>query len=175
MRSSGKKAVNYRPRVKTEYLKDVYKPRLYLNTINEAFAALAAFNEHRPFDSIAFTGTSGAAVAYPLSFLLGKRLTCIRKEDEDSHFRVFARGKRVEGCVNPRRYVIVDDCICSGNTVRSIEKAIKEVSPGAKLIGIYLYSDAYTTRCGLWRDTPVIPHVHMKNAPKRRPLAGSVA
>lgn len=137
-----------RVRIQTSYLDKVYRVSKFTKTIDRATKALKAFHKKNPFDAIAFTGTSGAALAYPLSYKLGIPLICIRKSVADNH-----SGMRLEGCVSAKRYIIVDDCIESGSTVRKIQKFVKKELEKAQLIGILLYShsDSY------WDDdVPII-------------------
>lgn len=85
------------------------------------------------FDSIVCCGVSGLVVAPQVCELLDKNLVIIRKKHEKrySHFSV-------EG-VNPARYIILDDLICSNNTIKYIIKTIKEESTKSICIGAYFY------------------------------------
>lgn len=54
----------------------------------------------------------------------------------------------IEGVVDSKKYIIVDDCIASGKTIQRIRDAIKnhsievgnKIQP--KLVGIYLYNNS---------------------------------
>lgn len=85
------------------------------------------------FDSIACCGTSGLMVVPQIAELLDKHIVIARK-DEEKRYSEF----RTEG-VPPFRYVIIDDLICSGATVRHIQKLIREDYPRARCVGIYCY------------------------------------
>ena len=86
------------------------------------------------FDSIAFTGSSGAALAFPLSYLLKIPLVHVRKGR--SHY---GNGE-IEGTISTKKYLIVDDFIDRGNTVKRIIKKIEnELGDQAHPVGIYLY------------------------------------
>ncbi len=84
------------------------------------------------FDSFACCGISGLVVAPVLAVMMNKQLTVVRKTI-DGH-----TGLYVEGLLNCR-YMIIDDFICSGNTVRHIIKKIKEISPSSICVGAYLH------------------------------------
>lgn len=101
-----------------------------------AATKIKKFRRKVKFDAIAFTGSSGAALAYPLSYILGLPLICVRKSPKDSHF-----GLRLEGYVSASRYIIVDDFIESGRTINKIQRAIKSKNEAASCVGIYLYND----------------------------------
>jgi adenine/guanine phosphoribosyltransferase-like PRPP-binding protein len=137
-------------KIQTSYLSRVYEVDTFTKVVNRAIKALKAYQKKHAFDAIAFTGTSGAALAYPLSYKLGIPLICIRKRPSDSHSYM-----TLEGCVSAKRYVIVDDLIQSGATMRRIQKHVKLKMPDAKLVGILLYDP--TCGCREWHDIPLIP------------------
>ena len=106
--------------------------------MKKAVKLLRLFRRKNPFDAIAFTGTSGAALAYPLSYLLGMPLICVRKSIRDNHF-----GSKLEGLVSAKKYIIVDDFIESGKTINRITRSIKSENKKAKCVGIYLYDQSF--------------------------------
>jgi adenine/guanine phosphoribosyltransferase-like PRPP-binding protein len=84
------------------------------------------------FDSIACCGVSGLMVVPQICEILNKNIIIVRKfEKRYSEFYV-------EG-VSPSRYVIVDDLICSGDTLKHIIGSISDDTPRAKCIGAYFY------------------------------------
>jgi adenine/guanine phosphoribosyltransferase-like PRPP-binding protein len=84
------------------------------------------------FDSIACCGVSGLMVVPQISELLNKHIVIVRKGEKCySEFRT-------EG-VAPFRYIILDDLICSGNTVKHIKKVLKDEYPRSNCIGVYCY------------------------------------
>lgn len=85
------------------------------------------------FDSIACCGSSGLMVVPQVAELLNKNIVLVRKEQE-KRYSNFA----IEG-IAPFRYIILDDLICSGNTVRHIKRTIKDEHPRSKCIGLYCY------------------------------------
>ena len=96
---------------------------------------IAKFVKQNKIDAIAFSGTSGAAYAYPLALKLNLSLICVRKSINGNHY-----NKYVEGCYNAERYIIVDDFIDTGATIRRILKKVKTFSSEAKCSGIFLYN-----------------------------------
>lgn len=85
------------------------------------------------FDSIACCGTSGLLVVPQIAELLDKHIVIIRKP-RDKRYSVF----NMEGVV-PYSYIIVDDLVCSGNTVKLIKNTIREECPRSICIGAYFY------------------------------------
>ena len=75
-----------------------------------------------PIDAIAFTGMSGALIAPRVATILGLPIIMVRKPHDGSHSR-----HRVEGFTGTECYMIVDDFVCTGATVRSICEAIESV------------------------------------------------
>src|SRR5271157_2919582 len=119
-----------------EYDGDSYS-RAVLDTENlrKNIATLAKTAKALDFDAIAFRGHSGSLLAAPLALKLKKSLILVRKPSEDSH-----SAFDVSGDVAAKRYLIVDDLICSGATVRSIVEEVKVFAPNAVCIGALVTS-----------------------------------
>lgn len=95
------------------------------------------------FDSIACCGISGLMVVPQVAELLNKHIVIVRKKD-DRCYSEFA----IEG-VAPFRYIILDDLICSGDTVRHIKWNIGNECGRARCVGLYCYMPkecAYTQK-----------------------------
>lgn len=132
-------------RFKTAYLDSIFEsPLEYKRLIDRIADQMVTLKKKNSFSGMAFRGQSGAALAYPLSARLNIPLICVRKTREISH------GLNVEGSSrNIRRYIIIDDFIENGNTIKAIIKAIAKEeqwrSPGksnTKCVGIVLYTVA---------------------------------
>jgi adenine/guanine phosphoribosyltransferase-like PRPP-binding protein len=85
------------------------------------------------FDIIVACGTSGLIVVPQVAEILKKNILVVRKINEKCYSEFSTEG------VAPYRYVILDDLICSGKTVKHIKRTIKDEYPYAKCIGIYCY------------------------------------
>jgi len=84
------------------------------------------------YDSIACCGTSGLMVVPQIAELLKKNIILVRKQiDGYSDFLV-------EGSA-ANQYIIIDDLVCSGNTVKHIIKNIRRETPRSKCVGVYCY------------------------------------
>jgi adenine/guanine phosphoribosyltransferase-like PRPP-binding protein len=95
------------------------------------------------FDTIACCGVSGLMVVPQIAELLNKNIVIVRKSEEKRYSEFWVEG------ATPFRYIIVDDLICSGNTVKWIYNAIHEDNPKAICTGLYCYLPeecAYTTQ-----------------------------
>ena len=115
----------------SQYLITLHPDQL-IRSVTRVASNLKSLQEEIKFDAIAFRGMSGASMAYPVSFLTGIPLLQIRKMTEKSH------GNNVEGSGDIiRKYIILDDFIFSGETVRSI---ITEINKEARRLATFQYS-----------------------------------
>ena len=84
------------------------------------------------YDGIACCGASGMLVVPQIAELLKKNIILVRKKlDGYSDFWI-------EGA-NCHKYIILDDLICSGDTVKHIISSIKNDTPLSQCIGVYSY------------------------------------
>ena len=118
-----------------------HNPLALANLTHKSIQRLTRLKEALNFDTIAFTGISGAPIAYTASYALEVNVLYVRKTNEKCH------GQRVEsnsGNQEIRRYIIVDDFIESGDTCRSIHTAIKKTAHNHEqktptCVGVFLY------------------------------------
>ena len=84
------------------------------------------------YDGIACCGASGMLVVPQIAELLKKNIILVRKElNGYSDFWI-------EGA-NCSKYIVLDDLICSGDTVKHIINSIKNDTPISECIGVYSY------------------------------------
>jgi adenine/guanine phosphoribosyltransferase-like PRPP-binding protein len=127
------------PAIRTDYLDKVYDVKTFVAIVDNTIRVLKKLKKEIPFDAIAFTGTSGAAVAYPLSYRMQLPLICIRKPTDNSHYFNSGNGE-IEGFVHTERYLIIDDFTCSGDTLHRIINVIAKDLPQAECVAIALYT-----------------------------------
>jgi adenine/guanine phosphoribosyltransferase-like PRPP-binding protein len=84
------------------------------------------------YDAIACCGTSGLMVVPQIAELLKKNIIVVRKK-KDGYSDFMVEGTHTN-C-----YIIIDDLICSGGTVRHIIKNIRSETPRSKCVGVYCY------------------------------------
>ncbi len=94
------------------------------------------------FEVIAFRGTSGAMFAPAIASALGKHFTNVRKSDGHHEAGNFS------GAVGMKTYIIVDDLVSTGATLRKIQDMIYSVSPESRCIGYYLWNYDTLTLAG---------------------------
>ena len=107
----------------TEHLKNVNCGDIYFN-FNPADLAdiaqkCAAALEGMDYEFLAFRGMSGAVITPLLAIIVGKPFVVVRKPGEAHH-----SGTKVEGYKGRGEYIIVDDFVCTGSTVRAMWDAL---------------------------------------------------
>ena len=114
------------------YLEDFIDPRKAKYIINECVAELRKLQRTSvlEFDAIACRGLSGLLIAPQIAVRLEKSLIVVRK-GEDCH-----SSNMVEGDSATLRYIIVDDLIATGSTVRAMHREIGKFAPQAKCMGV---------------------------------------
>lgn len=120
--------------VKSSYLHSALEPQ----RVKKFVAAAAKLLRPMSFEAIAFRGMSGALVAPILAYSLQKSLIMVRKPED---FHSSHSSSRVEGDINAGNYLIVDDQVATGRTVRTILEDVEVFAPEAKCIGILLYNN----------------------------------
>lgn len=95
------------------YLDSIFNIQRYAETIT----IMKHFLSEETFDSIAFRGTSGSAVAFPLALELNKQLLHVRKSG--GHYEAL-----IEGQTAIETYAVVDDFVETGSTIETIKDNI---------------------------------------------------
>lgn len=121
----------------SQYHSELYKPAVYQKILDVMSRRILEARKESGFEALAFRGSSGAALAFPLSARLGIPLLHSRKPG--SHC-----GYIVEGDYKVSRYAIVDDFVETGETLRTIVRSIKEAfterhCPIPTLTDVFLY------------------------------------
>lgn len=73
------------------------------------------------FDAIAVRGVSGLIVGPAVAAALHKQLIVVRKSLDDSHADVLTEGEPYDDY----RYIVLDDFICSGDSIRAVKRALR--------------------------------------------------
>jgi orotate phosphoribosyltransferase len=126
---------------------------MYKAKIEKAVADIKKLQPKLKFDALAFSGSSGAAIAFPAAVELCIPIIYVRKKGEKSH------GDEIETTLadfdDDIKYLIVDDFICEGGTVTRIYKKLSKKRKDGRdpltCVGIYQWSsrdarreDSYT-------------------------------
>lgn len=110
-----------------QYLNQFTNPEKLKQRIGYAVRALRKHD----FDSIAFSGMSGALIGPPVALALDKTFLMVRKLDDHSHSAL-----QVEGDYAAKKYIILDDFSESGKTIDRIRDEISNFMPNAKYVGM---------------------------------------
>lgn len=156
------------------------------NLVPNLPAAAAALNA----DCLIVHGTSGTWLAGLLVVLQDLPVVLVRKARENSH------GYNVEGNgnVNVSRGIVIDDTVCSGDTIRRIAYTLEEHHPaGLEVVGVATYLDCCfgdvrvhdesvpirfngvdfpSTKAQIppvWTDDPYLPSIDMRSVSWRGP------
>ncbi len=78
-------------------------------------------------------GASGLMVVPQIAEILNKNIVVVRKHNDPGYSEFIVEG------VAPKKYIIVDDLICSGDTVKHMIRSIKEESGHSVCCGVYCY------------------------------------
>lgn len=95
------------------------------------------------FDGIAFTGMSGALVAPMVADKMKKKLLMVRKDGDVSH-----SSYAVEGHRDVKRYIVLDDLVCTGTSVRNVVKGVLRMRhsyelTGLECVGVFCWYERY--------------------------------
>jgi adenine/guanine phosphoribosyltransferase-like PRPP-binding protein len=126
--------------ISTVYLRTIFYPDIFPRTIEKTLAAARVLQVEHGYDTIAFCGMSGAAMAFVLGYELEMPLLCVRKIEDASHFHDMSKSKVLEGNIDTKKYLIVDDFISSGRTVNYIMDSIQKSIPGAECVAMLMYA-----------------------------------
>ncbi len=125
------------------YYGRVFDPTSLGDIVNQSAARLADLE----YDSLVVRGNSGLIVGAPLALAVNKPIGIVHKGDGHT-------GPRYKGARAPGRYVIVDDFIESGATIRAITGDTTLQSRKASPVAILLYN-AYSDH-EHFDDIPII-------------------
>lgn len=122
------------------YSANQFNTTLLRKTAKRIAAHLPKRMEATGAQAVAVTGKSGISLAFATLMLIDFPIIVVRKRGENSH------GNPVEGTpdVDVGKYLILDDFVSSGQTVRNIVELIEEVSYGRatqpRCVGVIQYT-----------------------------------
>jgi len=116
-------------------------------TVNKLSKKIKLIHSKYKLSHIVCTGISGQAVSWPLSVKTGIPICVVRKAKEESH------GSTVEGVGILKNFVIIDDFIASGDTIKRITKQLlsknypkTKKTPLLNCKGVILYNSLDKTK-----------------------------
>jgi adenine/guanine phosphoribosyltransferase-like PRPP-binding protein len=126
------------------YLDRILNNKEYMNNLNWLIRNIK--KSKIDFDFIATSGLSGNAFGPFIAAKLNKKIGVIRKSKEKSHSNTagiyYMDGKNnIDWHEN--KYIIIDDLIESGNTIRKMINYISTNMHKTNCVGIFLYGEQY--------------------------------
>jgi len=117
----------------------------WITKMKRVSVKLELLQEEHDLDAIACAGSSGMMAASVLGTALKLPVVYVRKSGEKSH------GNSIESNTRKpiKKYIIVDDLVCSGSTINSIITKIEGYAKDhnyetPQCIGAFLYNDEST-------------------------------
>lgn len=124
------------------YKHDIFEPDRLVKRAREIAEYLAEWqiDTGERIEALAVRGSSGLGMGTPVSMLTGIPLIYVRKDGE----RNATHGTPIEGSAKRMlsTYMVFDDTIASGNTVKRIVEDIHERFPTLIPQGIFLFNHA---------------------------------
>lgn len=138
------------------WLRPVYDPEKLRDTVYHISCEICELPTKPKF--IAVRGVSGVSIGAAVSYYTGIPLVVVRKDSEQTHSNGTVQGL-YELCGD---YVIVDDLIDSGTTVRAIARELRADSDANKPLAVILYSDPRASSSIRIIDDAYIPVIALK-------------
>lgn len=124
--------------VVTDYLRRVLEPVSFKKTLKALVKRLDKYKDD--FDTIVFRGMSGALIGPALAVEMNKQMLLIRK-DKQCHSAYLCEGNH-----DLEKYIVVDDLVCTGDTMRAINKEVqaigRDVGTTPQFRGLITYIDS---------------------------------
>jgi adenine/guanine phosphoribosyltransferase-like PRPP-binding protein len=133
------------------YFDEVLDSQKRKNQVQKAIEILSLFE----FSHIVVRGISGITMGSVLAYALNKHLIVLRKTKKDSHTDTLVEDPHYENenWSNQFKYLIVDDFVCSGETVTAILEDMKNHTDGeAECIGFWGYTKEWETKTRHWNE-----------------------
>jgi adenine/guanine phosphoribosyltransferase-like PRPP-binding protein len=114
----------------TDYLSPLFNPTVLRRVVANCSKTV---KQLKP-DAIVCRGLSGISIAFAVSIATGVPVAVVRKKDGNhSTFDV-------EGVINFKSYVVIDDLVDSGKTLKKIRQQVKSKEKDSNCIGVLLYN-----------------------------------
>jgi adenine/guanine phosphoribosyltransferase-like PRPP-binding protein len=128
--------------VTSDYLEKVFHPKKHKQIVDTACDLIKQHANDAEY--IVMTGLSGMLVGAPVAMILGKQMVVVRKTRDSKHSATTVENIPTSGTM---KYVILDDFICSGKTLETIQKKLKK-NTKAQLVnmGVITYASWWKKR-----------------------------
>lgn len=130
-----------------EYTHEVFSPVRFPYLVERMVAKVKAILvQHPEIEALAACGNSGVPLLGAICAATGLAMIVVRKTlGEKGH-----DTSMVNGAVQARAYLFIDDLISSGRTLGHVRDEIEALNPEAKCVGALLYEESYTRNYPAW-------------------------
>lgn len=136
--------------MKTEnsYHEEIFNRDLCKATVKKVVADIRALKKELGFNTIVITGISGAGMGFIVGYQTGIPVVFVRKPEDNTH------GNLIEGPDDHtmKKYIILDDFVSSGDTVRRVVKTIQKraiIAEDIKCVGVYQFKERNARKSSL--------------------------
>lgn len=145
------------------YVDQLFDMKKLESIVQKSASAMKKFKKQLKFDAIAVRGVSGLSVGFPVSYITKIPLLVVRKPGDSAHTTYEVEGPATE----VKRYIMLDDFICTGDTVRCMHDAITEraITVGAlapECVGVYCWNAGAFDSTIVSIDSKTVPVFHQK-------------
>lgn len=109
----------------------------FKRVVKQTATAIRRLQKLLEFNQIVCTGISGQSIAWPVGYVTDIPVAVVRRKSERGH-----HGYKVENFSRYKRYIIIDDFICTGDTIRHMVQTINKeyADDGSQCVGVFCYS-----------------------------------
>lgn len=120
----------------SSYSTAMYDHSALQNVVQDLVLAIPHYLEVLNADTIVVQGKSGMSMAFATLATIDFPLMVVRKKGENSH------GSTIEGTSEhiAKRILVLDDFVSSGSTIRMIDRQVKEMDSGMRIVGVLEWS-----------------------------------
>lgn len=132
----------------SSYLNKILDPETLVSTVDRICELLCTYFPEA--NAIAVTGLSGELIVGAVSYKSGLPIIAVRKALTPHSQSMVEYNETIlyEG-----NYVIIDDMVCTGETVQTIIEEIEKVNPKLVCVGLILHFDAGEVEFKTWKNS----------------------
>lgn len=139
------------------HLTFITDPRTLPIIIDKTTEAITDRRWAQEAEAIVFSGYSGAMVGGAVCAATGQYPVIVRKANDEGGDHGRDHGDKIEGAGGTYSYIILDDFIASGRTMRRIYEEMKTYRPDARCVGVVLWSSNSWNSTFTFKDGHRVP------------------
>jgi len=123
------------------YISSLFQPDSYKKTVARTALVVDYISETHDNLHLVHTGLSGSLIGHPVAMALKLKSLYIRKKDQSHGLSIEPEEAHSRRSILKAPYVIIDDFMDCGGTVKRIVKKMKTTFPKCVPVGLVLYDD----------------------------------